>query len=221
MAVPRGTVAKHLDRLVERGLLDVVYRRRSGRTGPGAGRPAKLYRRSPQDVVVSLPPRRDDLIGGLLASALEQAERCGNSPRAILDQRAYELGEQLGVAARATARGVDARDTVLRVLQALGYQPRTEGDAIVFANCPFHALAQDHPKLVCGMNLQLLRGLLDRLAPAGLTALPRLSIGGCCVCGEQTTQRQAGPLPPETATGMCRRVPDAQHTGPDPLRYGP
>ena len=40
VAVPRGTVAKHLDRLVERGLLDVVYRRRSGRTGPGAGRPA-------------------------------------------------------------------------------------------------------------------------------------------------------------------------------------
>ena len=36
------------------------------------------------------------------------------------------------------------------------------------------------------MNLQLLRGLLDSLTPAGLTALRPLSPGGCCVCGEQT-----------------------------------
>src|SRR4051794_14547108 len=46
LGVPRPTAAFHLDRLVSDGLLDVHYERRTGRTGPGAGRPAKLYRRS-------------------------------------------------------------------------------------------------------------------------------------------------------------------------------
>ena len=58
MGVPRPTTAFHLDRLVADGLLDVHYERRSGRTGPGAGRPAKLYRRAECSVSVSLPERR-------------------------------------------------------------------------------------------------------------------------------------------------------------------
>src|SRR3954465_4235620 len=45
LGLPRPTAAFHLDRLVADGLLDVHYERRTGRTGPGAGRPAKLYRR--------------------------------------------------------------------------------------------------------------------------------------------------------------------------------
>src|ERR671917_581159 len=59
--LPRTTAAFHLDRLVAEGLLDVIYQRLTGRTGPGAGRPAKLYRRSGQHVALSLPPRRHDL----------------------------------------------------------------------------------------------------------------------------------------------------------------
>src|SRR5918998_3133060 len=56
LGLPRTTAAFHLDRLVDEGLLEAVYQRRTGRTGPGAGRPAKLYRRSDQHVAVSLPP---------------------------------------------------------------------------------------------------------------------------------------------------------------------
>jgi predicted ArsR family transcriptional regulator len=48
--ISRSLAAFHLDRLVEAGLLAVTYRRLSGRTGPGAGRPAKLYARAPRDV---------------------------------------------------------------------------------------------------------------------------------------------------------------------------
>jgi predicted ArsR family transcriptional regulator len=66
VGLPRATAAFHLDRLVEEDLLDVSYQRR---TGPGAGRPAKLYRRSPHQVAVSLPQRRYDLAGQLLSSA--------------------------------------------------------------------------------------------------------------------------------------------------------
>jgi predicted ArsR family transcriptional regulator len=55
--VKRTLAAFHLDKLAEAGLLDVVFRRVSGRTGPGAGRPAKLYRRTVAEREVSLPAR--------------------------------------------------------------------------------------------------------------------------------------------------------------------
>ncbi|MDQ3763657.1 MAG: helix-turn-helix domain-containing protein [Actinomycetota bacterium] len=179
--LPRTTAAFHLDRLVDEGLLDVAYQRRTGRTGPGAGRPAKLYRRSDQHVAVSLPQRHYDLAGRLLSSAIEHAERCGDSPRASLDQRAYQLGRELGETARSEAGDRDTGDTVLRVLEAHGFQPRTEGGDVTLANCPFHTLAQEYTELVCGMNLRLLDGLLDGLAPTGLTAHLDPAPPHCCV----------------------------------------
>jgi predicted ArsR family transcriptional regulator len=181
LELPRTTAAFHLDRLVDEGLLDVVYQRLTGRTGPGAGRPAKLYRRSDQHVAVSLPQRRYDLAGRLLSSALEHAERSGDSPRAVLDQRAYQMGRELGDTARSTAGERDTRETVLGVLEAYGFEPRTEGEDVTLANCPFHTLAQDYTELVCGMNLRLLGGLLDGLAPTGLTAHLDPAPPHCCV----------------------------------------
>ena len=49
VGISRALAAFHLDRLVKDGLLIPEYRRLSGRTGPGAGRPAKLYRRAPRE----------------------------------------------------------------------------------------------------------------------------------------------------------------------------
>ena len=181
LKLPRTTAAFHLDRLVDEGLLNVIYQRRTGRTGPGAGRPAKLYQRSNQHVAVSLPQRRYDLAGRLLSSALEHAERSGDSPRAVLDQRAYQLGRELGDTARNANSDRDTRDTALQVLQSYGFEPRIEGDDVTLANCPFHILAQDYTELVCGMNLGLLDGLLDGLAPTGLTAHLDPAPPHCCV----------------------------------------
>src|SRR5688500_8121628 len=84
VGLPRATVAFHLDRLVADGLLDVVFERRTGRTGPGAGRPSKLYRRADRSVEVSLPERAYDLAGDLLAAALTEAEGSGEPPRVVL-----------------------------------------------------------------------------------------------------------------------------------------
>lgn len=138
-------MAFHLDRLVDEDLLDVIYQRRTGRTGPGAGRPAKLYQRSHHHVAMSLPQRRYDLAGRLLSSAIEDAERSGSSPRAILDQRAYQLGKELGQ----TARDADAdRNTALRVLETYGFEPRIEAGEITLANCPFHTLARAYTELL-------------------------------------------------------------------------
>jgi predicted ArsR family transcriptional regulator len=177
VVLPRATVAFHLDRLVADGLLDVVFERRTGRTGPGAGRPSKLYRRADRSVAVSLPERSYDLAGDLLAAALTEAEGSGEAPRAVLERRAFERGRSLAAAAGADG----GRDQVLRVLEDNGFEPRTEGGAIALANCPFHVLARQHTELVCGMNLHLIGGVLDAVRSPGLVARLRPEPGMCCV----------------------------------------
>lgn len=179
--VPRATVAFHLDRLVDEGLLDVVFERRTGRSGPGAGRPSKLYRRAECDVAVSLPERRYDLVGGLLAAAMDEAQRSGESPREALARQAFGRGRELGRAAREADAGAPGRDVVLRVLEEQGFEPRADDDAVTLANCPFHSLAADHTELVCGMNLQLLGGVLEGAGAADLAASLQPSPGRCCV----------------------------------------
>ncbi|HEX2299940.1 MAG TPA: helix-turn-helix domain-containing protein, partial [Pseudonocardiaceae bacterium] len=77
VGLPRHTVKFHLDKLVADGLLDTEFRRLSGRRGPGAGRPTKLYRRSAREVAVTLPQRHYDLAGRILAGAVETAARDG------------------------------------------------------------------------------------------------------------------------------------------------
>jgi predicted ArsR family transcriptional regulator len=179
--VPRATAAFHLDKLVGEGLLDVVFERRTGRSGPGAGRPAKLYRRAECDVTVSLPERHYDLAGGLLAAAMDEAEASGEAPRAALARRAFERGRELGATARAADGSADGGDVALRVLEQHGFEPRREGGAVTLANCPFHTLAREHAELVCGMNLRLLDGVLEGAAVEGLVARLEPSPGRCCV----------------------------------------
>jgi predicted ArsR family transcriptional regulator len=179
MGVPRPTTAFHLDRLVAEGLLDVHYERQTGRTGPGAGRPAKLYRRSEASVAVSLPQRRYDLAGELLASAVADADRSGERPGAALERAARRRGRALGEAARTVGQG--GRDAVLRALEEQGFEPRLEGSDVVLANCPFHTLAREHTELVCGMNLHLLEGVLEGVSASGLTARLQPEPGSCCV----------------------------------------
>jgi predicted ArsR family transcriptional regulator len=174
LGVPRATAAFHLDRLVSDGLLEVSFERRSGRTGPGAGRPAKLYRRAECSVAVSLPERHYDLAGDLLAAALVEAERSGERPAEVLRRTAFDRGREL-------AAGAGGREAVLEVLEAHGFEPRAEDGDITLANCPFHRLAQEHTDLFCGMNLRLLEGVVDGAEGAGLTAVLRPEPGRCCV----------------------------------------
>lgn len=176
LRIPRTTAAFHLDRLVRAGLLDAAYERRGGRSGPGAGRPAKLYHRSAAQVAVSLPERRYDLAGSLLAGALDEADRTGEAPRAVLDRHARDLGAQLGRAARGGGRAA-----AVRTLEEHGFEPRVEGGDVALGNCPFHSLAEQHPALVCGMNLCLLEGLLDGLGTSDLRARLAPAAGHCCV----------------------------------------
>jgi predicted ArsR family transcriptional regulator len=179
VGAPRTTVAFHLDKLAAEGLLEVVYERRTGRSGPGAGRPSKLYRRSPGHISVSLPERRYELAARLLADAFHEAETAGQPPSAVLRRRARELGKDIGQASRSTHPG-DHGDA-MHTLQDFGFEPRSAGDAVVLVNCPFHSIAQQHTDLVCGMNLCLVDGILDGLATTGLSARLAPEPGHCCV----------------------------------------
>lgn len=179
VGVPRATAAFHLDRLVTDGLLDTRFERRTGRTGPGAGRPSKLYQRAECSVSVSLPERRYDLAGQLLAEAVVDAEASGEPPRVALERRARARGREFGAAA--VRDGAPAAGAVLGVLEEQGFEPRLEDGVVTLGNCPFHTLARDHTELVCGMNLSLLDGVLEGVASSGWAAGLHPTPGRCCV----------------------------------------
>jgi predicted ArsR family transcriptional regulator len=193
----RHTVKFHLDKLVDEGLLAVEYRRLSGRRGPGAGRPAKLYRRSDRQLSVSLPERRYDLAGSVLATAVERAACTGEPVREVVDDVAAAEGRRMAAAAPPVAgdpaadgladEPADPLDDAAAVLARAGYEPRVEAGRVVLVNCPFAALAREHTELVCGMNLALL-GALARERGGGLCAALDPAPGRCCV----TLARTAG-----------------------------
>ena len=185
LGVARSVVAFHLDRLVADGLLETEFRRLSGRQGPGAGRPAKLYRRADREVSVSLPARQYDLAAGLLAAAVDEATRSGTPVAKALTRvaktRGRALGERVreGVGNRPSRRALVA--SALDELAAQGYEPRQHGTEIVLANCPFHALVDEQRDLVCGMNRDFLCGMANAVGDDVLAARLAPSDGNCCV----------------------------------------
>jgi predicted ArsR family transcriptional regulator len=177
--LPLHTVKFHLDRLVEQGLLEVEYRRLSGRTGPGAGRPAKLYRRASREVSVSLPERHYDLAGDVLATAIDRSLSDGVPIADAVRDAAAAAGRQLA-AGRPDDRGGDL-DRAAGVLARHGYEPRTSPGEMLLANCPFDRLAKAHTELVCGLNLALIDGVIAELDARSLTAELAPQPGYCCV----------------------------------------
>jgi predicted ArsR family transcriptional regulator len=168
LGIGRTLAAFHLDKLAAAGLLDISYARRTGRSGPGAGRPAKLYRRSAAEYEVHVPPRDYRTLAQLLADVVE------------------ETGAETALQEAARRRGAEVADEhhgsgLVALLTALGYAPIRDGDTYRLRNCPFETVARSHPPVVCGANLALIEGALVRAGFAGVTA--RLDPGpvGCCV----------------------------------------
>lgn len=166
----------HLDKLVEAGLLATEYRRLGDRTGPGAGRPSKLYRRADEQVEVSLPSRKYDLVGHILASGVERAGRSPTLGEAV-DEAATEAGRAIGAEA-----GPGDLGTFTRVLAEQGFEPLVQGDTVLLANCPFDTLAKSHTALVCGLNRAFVQGVADGLG-CDVTACLEPEPGLCCVKG--------------------------------------
>lgn len=182
VGVPRHRAKFHLDKLVEDGLLEAEFARRTGRQGPGAGRPAKLYRPAAREFAVTLPQRNYELAGRLMARGIAGARGAGGPVVETLDHAAREQGRELAAEALRRA-GDDPAPEALQaaarsVLDEQGYATRADG---TFANCPFHALVAEHTDLVCGMNLAIVDGMLGGLPPLPVTAVLDPGEGRCCV----------------------------------------
>ncbi|MBP2369593.1 helix-turn-helix transcriptional regulator [Pseudonocardia parietis] len=166
--IGRSLAAYHLDKLAEAGLLTVDYARPPGRGGPGAGRPAKRYTRTQQEMAVTIPPRNYALLATLVTTAVA-ADTTG-TVRAAVDAAARAAGQAAGT--------TDLMDA----LRAHGYEPATDPDGgIELRNCPFHRLAREHTELVCGLNLELIAGLLEAAGQAPQRAALHPRPGRCCV----------------------------------------
>jgi predicted ArsR family transcriptional regulator len=183
VGVPRHQAKFHLDRLAAEGLLESDYARLTGRSGPGAGRTSKLYRRTRRDSAVSLPRREYELAGRLMAAAIAQSAATGAPVVEVLNQIAHDYGRSIGVAAdqQPPADAESALEVAVGVLSEHGYEPRYADGEVHLANCPFHALAQEQTELACAMNHALITGVADALAPHSPHA--RLNPGPerCCV----------------------------------------
>jgi predicted ArsR family transcriptional regulator len=189
--IGRPLAAFHLDRLAAAGLVEAEYRRRNGRSGPGAGRPAKFYRPTRGlTVEVSLPARRYGLAAEVFAEGLD---RLGDGPgRHEVRAAARERGGRLARDAAdrqppssddpaATPSRAAIRERLLAALEAEGFDPQDDGTEIRLRNCPFDVLTADHRALTCSMNLALLEGLTAGVGDAGLAAAARPVDGSCCV----------------------------------------
>jgi predicted ArsR family transcriptional regulator len=179
--IGRALAVYHLDKLVESGLLTASYQRPPGRSGPGAGRPAKMYARSDREFAVTVPPREYELAARLLVQAVE-ADPSDRS-RTALAGAARRLGTELGSAFRpAAGKGDAAGQDVKGVLTQQGYEPCCGADGVIrLRNCPFHQLAEQHRELVCGMNLALVEGLVEGLGADGWHPALDPQPGQCCV----------------------------------------
>lgn len=177
VGIGRPLAAFHLDRLVGAGLLEAVYRRRTGRSGPGAGRPAKFYRRPAHaEISVSLPPRHYDALADLLAEAVE--------PSADARDRAVALARARGdaIAAAVTDETPTDREGLLTTLADNGYEPADATDgSIRLRNCPFDRLAAAHRDLTCSLNLAMLTAVEERFPDAGVRPVAQPRDGSCCV----------------------------------------
>jgi len=178
VGIPRHTVKFHLDKLVDEGLLVTEFKRLTGRSGPGAGRPAKLYRRSRKEVTVSVPSRRYDLAGQVLADAVERALDGTAMDHAILeaaDNAARIVVEAAGPSNR------EPLEQAVEVLSSYGYEPRPDDAATRLSNCPYDRVAADHRALVCPMNREFVAGVLRHAGCSGHTAMATEPGTGCCV----------------------------------------
>jgi predicted ArsR family transcriptional regulator len=189
VGISRPLAAYHLDRLVDEGLLEVRFERRTGRRGPGAGRPAKVYQRSAAAVELSVPTRDYRFIAELLANAVER-DASGTAQSALNDV-ANEAGVR-SVASLSTEESdnqTDGLTDLRRTLGERGYEPYDNDGELRLRNCPYHRLAEHHRDLVCKANLAFIRGMAEHLG-LGQALRTRLDPkrGECCVSIAQASR---------------------------------
>jgi predicted ArsR family transcriptional regulator len=178
VGIGRSLAAFHLDKLAAAGVLATTYRRPAGKTGPGAGRPAKLYRWSGDAVAVSFPARNYELIGRFLVEAL--GRRPATATLAEARRLAAAAGRALG--ARNRPELEQDRDKALSALLAdQGFRPRSGPAGIRLENCPFRSWADLDQRAVCKTNAAFQRGILAGLEIADRRVAVDRKPDCCCI----------------------------------------
>ena len=153
----------HLDRLVSDEYLQVTRKRPSGRTGPGAGRPAKHYEPTRKNVSVQFPARRYDLLAELLLRVIERI--APDNAAEVADEIGREYGRELAAEIGFPEdSGYDtAAIAVASALMGVGFEveARPDDHELVTRFCPFGESAKNHPAIVCQLDQGLVTGLLE------------------------------------------------------------
>jgi predicted ArsR family transcriptional regulator len=163
LGVHRSVARGRLERLLRAGLLEARFVRRSGRRGPGAGRPAKLYSAAPEPEALEVPPRR---FAALVAHLVDEVPADGREQ--ALRRAGEEFGRDLARSAgvRPRARPEDALERVCAAVRSLGFNAvldRVEGDTAVITTptCPLRPLVLERPE-VAHVDRGMWAGLVER-----------------------------------------------------------
>ena len=174
----------HLDRLTNDEYLTVTRKRPSGRTGPGAGRPAKCYAASDKEIDLHYPSRRMDLLTNLLLELVDELApgTPTESARKIGYRHGTRLAEEIGLPTdEGFSQSVRA---VAQAMTELGFEMEADTDQsrLITSHCPFGQTAMNHPEVVCSLDQGLIAGLMASVDTTWQPVLfPHASADAACV----------------------------------------
>jgi predicted ArsR family transcriptional regulator len=160
-----NTVRPHLERLRDLGLLEVQSDNRGA-----VGRPHHRYSLAPNAPSFGLEPPTFPVLADMLLRTASLAGAEGSE--------ANQAGREQGARDGARAEGGACLESLVAELDRLGFDPAVAGDeeaaTIAFAHCPFQALAQANPELVCGLHRGLVEGFVDAVGGGEVVAFRSL-----------------------------------------------
>ena len=168
LGVHRSVARSRLDRLAAAGLLETSFERRTGRSGPGAGRPAKVYSVPPETSALEFPQRHYEQLVGHLVSALPPEEREQALAR-VGGDFAQDLAGSANLGRARDVRG--AAERACEALGRLGFQAvvtdaSEERVTITTATCPLRPLVVAGPA-AAAIDRGLWTGLVSAHLPKG------------------------------------------------------
>ncbi len=173
----------HLDRLTDDGYLRVVSTR-PGKTGPGAGRPAKSYEATEKEVSVHFAPQRFEMLVELLMRVLDQisAEDLATVAEEIGREYGREIATEIG--AQGDTGYDEAVTSVARAMTGLGFavDPDVSGQRLLTSHCPFGEAATNHPEVICSLDRGIVSGLFGALSvPCEPVLIPHARLQDDCI----------------------------------------
>ncbi len=186
--IHENTSRKHLDGLVDRGLI-----KRTTGVPAGRGRPAHSYRTLPH---ATEPDARVREYVGLATALARHISRTSDDPRrdaiAAGETWGAELVRESDGTSTSQARASDAGprgaaihsdDALMTLLTQLGFAPQADASdqSIALRRCPLLDAVRAEPVVVCAVHLGLARGMAAALGEdPGLVTLEPFAEEGAC-----------------------------------------